>query len=216
MSSRQRSLSRKSGNRPPKQRYLIYCEGGVTENIYLLGIRADLRATNVSIKLGKKFGEPSQLVEDALAHKIRASNSAEDGFEEYDQVWCVVDVEAPTPHGRLAEALALAEKHSIFCAITNPCFELWLLLHIVDHRSYLTSKQAQRLLDKHLPSYTYGEKDFDYSEVRNGIYEACVRAKRQEEQCDPASRIPDRNPWSSVWKLVEELQQGSVPSGWRQ
>ncbi|HBF80999.1 MAG TPA: hypothetical protein DD420_14035 [Streptomyces sp.] len=88
-----------------------------------------LRALPVQICMGGEHGEPKSVVRAAIEHKKRAAHSPQDRWTEYDQVWCVIDVEAPTPHSSLSDALRLAERHGIEVALTNPCFELWILLH---------------------------------------------------------------------------------------
>jgi len=47
----------------------------------------------------------------------------------YNSVWCVFDVD---DHPRVADARQMAADNGIELAISNPCFELWLLLHFRD------------------------------------------------------------------------------------
>jgi hypothetical protein len=50
-----------------------------------------------------------------------------------DEVWCVFDVDE---HPKLAEARDQANANGIQLAVSNPCFELWLLLHFQEHRAH--------------------------------------------------------------------------------
>lgn len=110
-------LRRGYGRREERQRFLIYCEGELTEITYFKGVRRELRASTVRLEIVAGRGEPYGLVEKAVDHQRRAPRSEADGFEPYDQVWCVFDVEAPRPHARLAAALALARRNRVHCAI---------------------------------------------------------------------------------------------------
>lgn len=124
---------------------MIYCEGELTEVSYFKGVRRELRAGTVQIEIGREHGEPYGLVEEAIDHQRHAPERESDRFERYDQVWCVFDVEAPQPHPKLDAALQLAEKHDVRCAVSNPCFELWLTLHVRDPTGYVTTDEAGRV-----------------------------------------------------------------------
>ncbi|NJP26810.1 RloB family protein, partial [Microbispora sp. SCL1-1] len=88
-----RTLKREQGNLPERKRFLIYCEGEVTERLYFSTLKRQLRIPGV--QLGSAHGEPLGLVRAAADHKARARTSETDQCAPYDEVWCVIDVEAP-------------------------------------------------------------------------------------------------------------------------
>ena len=47
-------------------------------------------------------------------------------------------------HPNFAEAIAIAKGNGINLAISNPCLELWFILHFEDHASHLERHAAQR------------------------------------------------------------------------
>ncbi|MFI5756228.1 RloB family protein [Streptomyces sp. NPDC051569] len=145
---RGKPLKRTKGVRREQRRFLIHCEGECAEDQYFRGMKAELRALPVSVQLGGAHGEPKSLVRAAIEHKGRAARSPQDRCMEYDEVWCVIDVEAPRQHPGLREALDLAARHGIEVALTNPCFELWLLPHFAEVSCYHTSESAQKALEK--------------------------------------------------------------------
>ncbi|MFF9808723.1 RloB family protein [Streptomyces coeruleorubidus] len=197
------SLKRSRGRRPLKQRFLIYCEGAVTEKEYLDGYRLLLRSPNIQVKFGRTHGVPSELVEDAISHQARAPRSAEDKYEPYDQVWCVMDVEAPKQHPNLEAVLAKAKKNQINCAISNPCFEIWLILHFVKRGSYLSSHQACVELQAHKCGYSKDSKHVEFEKFPPLYEVAKTRASELREGAGPFS--VGSNPSSSVYQLVDEL-----------
>ncbi|MGH3935680.1 MAG: RloB family protein [Pseudonocardiaceae bacterium] len=77
-----------------------------------------LRNPAVQIQLKAKPCAPRELVE-------HARRIAPAGGDEFDEVWCVVD----SDEFDLEPAVALAAKLDGRLAVSNPCFELWLLLH---------------------------------------------------------------------------------------
>jgi hypothetical protein len=210
-----RPLRRTAGRRDERQRFLIYCEGELTEVTYLKGIRRELRASTVAIELGREHGEPYRLVKSAINHQRWAPHRAQDRFEAYDQVWCVFDVEAPQPQPRLDAAVELARRHNVRCAISNPCFELWLLLHFQNRHptAYLSTADACQRLEACGCGYRRRAKALDYDMLQSRRRQAHGRAVRldQLQQATPAVR--DRNPWTSVHLLVEALFDRAGPGG---
>nr|WP_272920976.1 RloB family protein [Streptomyces sp. SID2888] len=185
------------------RRVLIYCEGECTEKHYLNGLRSDLSGLPIQIQLGPEHGVPTALVRAAAKHQERAPRSRQDRFTPYDEVWCVMDVEAPAPHPNLDRALREARQHGINVALSNPCFELWLLLHFQEVRGYNTSEAAQRLLEQHKTcGYRTGRKHLDYSPFRPAHPDAAARARVLREAAEQGHRT---NPWTDVDRLVDGL-----------
>lgn len=206
---RGKPLKRTKGVRPEQRRFLIYCEGERTEVQYFKGLRADLRTLPVSICLGGEHGEPQSLVRAAIEHKKRAPQSPHDRRTAYDEVWCVIDVEAPRPHAGLDEALELARQHEVEVALTNPCFELWVMLHFRDVTSYSTSDQAQRALEKlNACGYAAHRKHVEYEALRDGFAQARDRAEALRLRAPKGHR---QNPWTDVDRLVALLRAARHP-----
>ena len=141
-SKRAKSLKRKNGKLEQRSRFLIYAEGSVSEAIYVNGVKGDLGRSGPGIELGRTHGEPLGLVRSAISHKEREQQLG----DSFNQVWCIFDVEAPEPHASFNQAVELARQHNIRCGITNPCFELWLILHFEECHGWLTTDQACRHL----------------------------------------------------------------------
>ncbi|MGW1180359.1 RloB family protein [Streptomyces drozdowiczii] len=207
---RGRPLKRPKGVRPEQRRYLIYCEGECTEVQYFRGLKAELRTLPVSICVGSEHGEPKSLVRAAVQHMGRASRSPQDRWTEYDEVWCVIDVEAPVPHPGLDEALLLARRHGIEVVLTNPCFELWILLHFQDVLGYHTSEEAQRALEKlGVAGYSASRKHLNFGDVTVGHTDAAGRARSLRSSGVDGLRA---NPWTDVDRLVARLKAaGQAP-----
>lgn len=205
MSRGERPLRRTYGAREERQRFLVYCEGELTEITYFKGIRRELRAATVQIEIGSHHGEPHGLVRRAIAHQRLAPRRARDRFEVYDQVWCVFDVESPQPHPRLDDALHLARRFGVQCAVSNPCFELWLLLHFREQTGHLTTAEACKLLAACPCGYRTTAKQLDYDSLRVHREHASERAERLDVRTATAPTVRDRNPWTSVHALVDAL-----------
>ncbi|MFI9384852.1 RloB family protein [Kutzneria sp. NPDC052558] len=164
---------------------LIVCGGTRTELDYFDGLRRSRRDPTVRVRVIAKGVAPDQLVR----HAQRVGG-------DYDEVWCVVD----TDEFDIAKAARLADELGVRLAVSNPCFELWLLLHFTEHRVASPSYRDLRpKLIKHVPGY-------DKCRVEFAQYEPGVAdATRRGERLDPTGRDHDRNPSTGVWKLVRQV-----------
>lgn len=195
MTHRQKPLRRSPGTRIERRRILVVCEGENTEALYFDGVRRTLRLSTASIRVLGLGGDPTYVVRRAV-----------DDRDDYDEVWCVFDVEAPRSHANLADALALAERKNVNCAISNPCFELWLVLHFRDQHAYVENDAIQHQLVECRCAYDRKHKNFDFAMVWATYQTAMDRAAALDaRQIRDHPRVQDRNPWTSVHKLVDVL-----------
>jgi len=153
---------------------------------------------------------PNNVVEAAKdardARRRQADAGEEDQFEE---VWVSFDTEGPQNPDRLAQArnaIERARQLGFLTAVSNPCFEYWLLLHFVYFvRPIENGAAACKLLRKHIPKYGKGLKCFDI--IYPNTDTARERANRVfEERHKYSSTHPcDCHPCTEVHKLVESL-----------
>jgi hypothetical protein len=202
MGARGKSLRRKaSPEKQAKTRVLVYFEGEVTERIYMNGLKRLHRRSDFTIELGGESGEPLRIVKRAKTHAENAAKA-----DRFDHVWCIFDVEAPKPHGSLEAAMSLAVKSGISCAISNPCFELWLVLHIQDVPAYQTTDTMCALAQDVVPGCN--GKSFSFEDIRPSIGAAVERARKASESIAPAA-IAKHNPATSMWKFLELLGEAT-------
>ncbi len=97
----------------------------------------DVAAVDLRVDPDSAGGAPITLVRMAVDARRRALRES----SEIDEFWCVFDVEWPTHHPSLHDALELAERNDIHVAVSNPCFELWLALHFKDVRAFHDNDQ---------------------------------------------------------------------------
>ena len=74
---------------------------------------------------------------------------------------------------------------------SNPCLEVWYLLHYVDRRAELTAVQCLALLKRHLPKYKKGVFSVDLQAVLIKNKEiAILRALALPARANPSSDMP--------------------------
>lgn len=200
--NRERPLGRRAAFREPRKRILIFCEGTLTEPQYFDDFRREEHNTLVDVIIDGEGGSPKTLVERAAAQKKESEQNAQrfaDANLKYDEVWCVYDVDQ---HPKLADAYQQARDNGIELAISNPCFELWLLLHFADQNAHIERNKAAALLRTHIPGY---RKRAPFSVLRQGYEDAVNRAKILKKRCETGGNSGG-NPSTEVYRLTEQIR----------
>lgn len=211
--SKNRSLNtyrRKQKFREPRAHLLIVCEGEKTEPQYFKRLCKKLRLTSAEIRIcGKECGSAPISVADyavqvSKKEKIEAKKSL---TAPYDCIWCVMDVEQTGNNPTLPEALQKAKSHDIKVALSNPCFEYWLLWHFEKSDRPFSNcngviHRLEQILDR---PYRKGDCVFDDGFLE--IDKATQRADKffeNREEFD--SGIPS-TPYTNVHGLVNYLKE---------
>jgi hypothetical protein len=207
MAKRRRDRKRRSARpvayRQPKRLILIVCDGAVTEVQYFRGYERARRASMVQIEVSKEHGDPKTLVRIATNRKIDAEQRARqqrDAHLQYNEVWCVFDVDE---HPGISDAEQMARANGIQLAISNPCFELWLLLHFREQPGAQDRHKIQNMLRKHVREY---DKSIDFEQFRPHCKDAMRRAHSLDRLASQVNE-PGRNPTTGVYKLLKKLDE---------
>ncbi|MGH3852899.1 MAG: RloB family protein [Pseudonocardiaceae bacterium] len=192
-----KNLKRKTANRPERKTVVIFCEGKASEPDYIDGLKQlpNVRSnTSVNIEVDLHQGVPQTLAQLAIGRKAD---------DEVDECWCVFDVEWPKKHPNLTQAIQLARDHNIRLAISNPCFELWLILHFEDQTAFLDTDETEsrsRKLDGR------SDKRINAEQYMPRRHKAAQRASslscRHERDQTP---FPHDNPSSTMSDLLKAI-----------
>lgn len=199
---RERRHARRSAGIPPKPRILVVTEGRLTEPQYLDGFVKACRNPRVCLVVARDHGTPRRLVEIAKELKGQAQQEARKHDDEnllYDAVWCVFDVDE---HPKIDEAVDMARANGIRLAISNPCFELWLLLHFRDSPGSQHRHRLQDMMGTYVADYA---KSIDFGLFAGGYTDAVARARRLEKAADEAGES-GRCPTTGVFHLTEDIR----------
>lgn len=181
-----------------KPRILIICEGEVTERRYFLDLKEFAKNKPVDVEISREVGEPLKAVQIAVRLRHEADVAAErdlDPNQRYDQVWTVFDVDE---HATLNAARQLAGENGIQLAISNPCFELWALLHFQEQRAHIERRPLVLLLQRHLPEY---DKTLAFAKLHPTYVDAVRRAEELEQEAERQDET-GRNPTTGVYRLT--------------
>lgn len=166
----------------------------MTEPQYVKGFSRAQRNNAVKVAVRTLGRSPSELIR--YARKLRDRDS-----EDFDEVWCVFDVD---DFPDIERACAEARRSGVRVAVSNPCFELWLLLHHRPYQAEISTSAVRRLLEKHVPGYCKSELDF--GAYAAGLDGACERA----ESLDPTGTSHTLNPSTAMWMLADRIRRRPV------
>lgn len=199
MSASRQSLRRPAPSRRVKPLVLIVCEGEKTEPQYFDRFRQAKRlsATFVEVVPGGQCGSnPKSVVEYT---KKRAKEQKRERLP-FNHVWCVFDRD---DHQRWDEALTQARDNKFCVAFSNPCFELWILLHYEYQSAQIDRGVVVNRVQQYLPDYS---KSSDVYHALLGKQAEAVRNAQRLRAYHAGNCDPDtHNPSTSVDLLVECL-----------
>ncbi|HDN25559.1 MAG TPA: RloB domain-containing protein [Thioploca sp.] len=196
-------LARRKPQREPKLKLIVVCEGEKTEPKYLNDFTKEHNNPLVEIKVIPKGGAPVTLVKKAVQFKKKLERQArrsKNSFDQRFQVWGVFDVDE---HPNIPQAKDTARSNGVKLGISNPCFELWGLLHIRNYDAPIHRHDLQRLLEQLMPGYDHeSSATFNYEFIGDNYDIAKKRAKqgcqRREEEDDSGG-----NPSTDVYVLLD-------------
>lgn len=195
---------RRTAPTPPKRRILVFTEREATEPTYLTHLYREHRE-RVAVIIDDRHGTPLTLVRHAVAERDGCLKDERRGRGTgSDSYWCVLDVDE---HPDLTEARRLAHLHDINLAVSNPCIELWFVLHAEDQRAHIDRQHIQRRSGE-----LFG---FDKRPDTNALNRLSARypdAKARAEALDDMHRsnrsAEGSNPSTSIPPLIEMISSG--------
>lgn len=185
----------------------IFCEGSKTEPHYFEQYRQRFCVVPSRIKVEPtKKNNPVGLVQEAIKKQRQKD------IPKTDQFWVIFDREAESsiPEAIHAQARKMAEEHGVQIALSNICFEVWLLLH--RRKNVAQCDCCDTLLKRRefrdlFPSYEKGEPiHFSKEEITAARKNAVLLNKQTIDGADPSWTVPSRwNPYTDVYKVLDAI-----------
>jgi hypothetical protein len=185
-----------------KPTILIVSEGKETEPRYFEELKTRNReVVTVIISKGRDGQTNPKRVLKRLKQEVRNRAS----WDSRDQAWLVVDTDQWTEAERQEIELAVSKDSQIHLAASNPCFELWLLLHFRDGWDAITASDLDRLLGSPDCLTNYHKKNYNVSILMKKINDAIHRAKTSDSTTtDKWGKWPLPGK-THVYKVVENI-----------
>lgn len=171
----------------------VLAEGKVTEPRYLKRLaRGNSRVTMKCDGIGKS---PENLIYDATKFLGKG----------FDQVWCVFDVDHHLLQ-HINEVRANANRNNILTVVSNPCFELWLVLHKEEQAAHVTSSKIKRRAEDLRMIEGKVIAATGWSCLLDNYEDAKARAIALDRMHLQNGSPSGTNPSTDVWKLVDVLR----------
>lgn len=203
-----RRSRRATATRPVQMtRHLIVCEGKQTEPLYFEGMKKALGATN-GRKLAVVVRGTGKHTLDLLDYALDCCRYA---AETYELVFDKDDFPAADFDAIERKCAELSDSSRTFHALwSNPCFELWPLLHLRYSSTPMDAGECQRQLS----SILNRELGLSYRKNMDGLFEAlglrrseaARNAKKLSTHHDALgeSKPSKRNPRTRVGEIFDE------------
>lgn len=195
---------------------VIASEGKDTERIYFKALAKEYTNPRVHVHiLGRCEGEQNNSSPEHVLKQLNDYKGQYD-LESDDELWLVIDKDRWTEAMLSHVAKKSAQDDYLHMALSNPCFELWLLLHLVDATLLTPEEQRQwagnRRKSKNADPYikirlrqemgSYHEADYDALMLIKHVEVAIKRAKALDK--NPADRWP-QTIGTRVYLLAESV-----------
>lgn len=191
----------------PRQQILVFVEGERTEDGYFKFWWRRHR-DKVLVKIEERNGTPMTLVKLAIDQRDQEQRDERRGRgQAHDEVWCVFDRDT---HPHFDDAILLAKRHGIGVAVSNPCFELWFILHYEDQTAHIEGRDAMARSAKLLGCKKV-LTDAALEALATQYGDAVQRAKALDKKHRADGSQPRSNPSSEAWKLVERIVGSNDP-----
>ena len=198
MSARRRRSRRVVGAEVQRRVVRVLTEGDISEPQYL---RAMVDQRRVVLDSRDSGYVPKSLV--SLARELVRRQRKRERDDRFDEIWCMFDRDE---HPGVRSAIQEARDLGVGVALSDPCFELWLVLHVEERTAHVNRREIQRrcrelglIEGKRVPEDALGKLKSDYPKAR-------ARAQRLDQMHERDGSPELSNPSTTVWRLVDRLR----------
>ena len=219
---REREELLREGGFTHKEKIIILAfEGNDTEQVYFEDFKETYKNTdlfNDDLIYLHLLNRPKSDTNSAPNHvfkKLKKEAKDEYNFKSTDELWMIIDTDR---WKNIDEIILECKKQgNMFVAVSNPCFEFWLLLHIKNINEYnlseqklilkngKTSKNSRTYVEKKiieiLGAYNKSKPQTEYflQNIENAVNQAKLLNNPEEEY--------PKKLGSFVYKIIEKLKK---------
>jgi hypothetical protein len=177
------SRRRASKGKQMKPTFFVFCEGK-TEELYVKYLKSKYRIP---------FEIDTQIAKNKITNTYVKNYKKNKFTHEKDKTFLMYDLDAPKMLERLQKI------RSATLLVSNPCIEIWYLLHYKEQKAELNCQICNKELEK-----------------RNGAYNKTIISTKLKEQLDSEQQKAVKrakklrnldNPSSNIYLLIDELEK---------
>ncbi len=197
----------------------IAFEGNKTEPQYFEAYKQKRRYDSglLYVHLLKRDKDDTKSAPQHVLNKLKQEIVEEYNLGKGDELWMVIDTDSWDIGKLLAEVNKVNNslKYKINIAVSNPCFELWLLLHIKDIEEYSQETRNKILKNPRQGKRNYIERliiginqSYSKNKLRtNDFIPHIDQAIEQARYLDKDSPDYPEGIGSHVYKLIESIEK---------
>lgn len=191
---KKRPLDRTRGKQRDARLVIIATEGEFTEGQYFSIFKDNTKVHVVVLPTDDSKSSPEYVLERLEGYWLQYE------LVEDDELWLVIDVDRWGP-AKLSRIAQLCFQKGFNLAVSNPCFELWLLLHHTDDLTNVsTCKKAAQKIRNLVGSYNKTALNLEHYVGK--VEQAMLRAKALD--MNQTERYPS-DLGTRVYRLVARL-----------
>lgn len=209
-------LFRESNSKEKEKIFILAFEGNKTEDKYFSEFKNSPKFNDELIYL-HLLGREKDDTNSAPIHvykKLKKEAKEEYNFNKNDELWMIIDTDRWKNIPEIIEACTKAEN--MFVAVSNPCFEFWLLLHIKDISEF-TEEELNLILENQKISRKRTYVDSKIIEVLGSYNKSNLKADdflphldfavSQSKKLDNKKETYPLKLGSHIYKLIEKIKK---------
>jgi hypothetical protein len=204
-----------------KERIIVLAfEGNDTERIYFEDFKASDKFNDslIFLKLLTRSKNDTNSAPNHVFEKLKKEAKDEFNFNENDELWMIIDTDRWKTIPKIIQACK--EEGNMFVAVSNPCFEFWLLLHVKNIEDYSAEElelilknkkvsQDKRYVDSQLTAIL---GSYNKSKPRTELYFPTLDfAISQARKLNNSNEEYPKGLGSQVYKVMEKILKESIP-----
>lgn len=195
--------------------FVLAFEGNDTEEIYFEALKDSVKFNDEQIYLSllKRPKENTNSAPNHVFNKLKREAKDQYNFGPNDELWMIIDTDR---WKNIPDICDLCSKEgNMFTAVSNPCFEFWLLLHVKDINDY-TSEEQEAILKNSKVTNKKNVVDIRLTEVLGSYNKSNPLPLRflphlelavdRAKALDPNREIYPTNLGSHVYRLIEKIK----------
>jgi hypothetical protein len=206
---------RESNTSEREKIFVLAFEGNITEEKYFSEFKNSNKFHDelIYLHLLKRSVDDTNSSPNHVFSKLKKEAKDEFNFRKGDELWMIIDTDRWKSIPKIIEACN--DLENMFVAVSNPCFEFWLLLHIKDVQEY--NEEELELLFKNKKigkkNYidlkikdivgSYNKTNLKTDDFLPNIDKAVLRAKNLDQ---PQEEYPTKL-GTHVYKLIEKIKK---------
>ena len=208
--ARQRYGTRNVGTRPTLPIVVIVCDDTNTAPAYFAELKREVRqhVTLNIVRAACGGASPDTVLQQGISQRRVLAEDRD--VDDQDVGWVLIDLEGDAERRRPARAAKdRVEQGNVKVALSDPCYEVWTLLHLEDSGAQFNNCRDVLARVKRLWKTCFGQSlgrkaQADYSKIITLRHDAAKRAEAHWNRNDPSR--------TEVFKIIQNVDACLEPN----